>query len=314
MNSYMKWGIGVLAVILLVPLALNMSSGNSSQQLRVITYNVQFLPGLAATNSKRPNTGYRASRIVEEIAQYDVIALQEMFDDHWRQFIIEGVREAWGGEAHVFESPPAAGHIAIGGCVVISRYPITETNSVVFQNFSTMEEYGFNADGLAAKGVIHTRLMLGKDEGSSLDIFVTHIEAAARDKRPLQYAEMAAFIKRVGMPNIPMLLLGDLNTNGKPSNWSKPKSQYSQLLHELNQSRPIPIIDVWRELKGEALGGTTEQDPAALGNRIDYVFYGPGESASLSLEPIDTWVEPYQDESIVALSDHNAVVAEFTIR
>jgi endonuclease/exonuclease/phosphatase family metal-dependent hydrolase len=73
--------------------------------------------------------------------------------------------------------------------LLLTRFPIVESNSTVYKNFSKPADYGLRADGYAAKGVIHARVAYGNDSGMQLDVFVTHLEARADDLRPLQYGE-----------------------------------------------------------------------------------------------------------------------------
>lgn len=316
MRSWIRKIVAVGIALLLLTIDPSFA-GEVPDSIRVITYNVQFLPSPADLRNKRGEPEYRATRIAQEIGKFDIIALQEVFHTRWKEHIIAAVRAAWDGELHVFESPKAEGHFTTGGCLILSRYPFVETNSMVYRNFSTPADYGLVADGLAAKGVIHARVSLGGGDGDGagnpIDVFVTHIEAAARDLRPLQYAEMAEFIGRTSDPAIPMLLLGDLNTNGNPMHWDDPKSQYSLLMGELNRVRPSGISDVWRKLENKNPGGTTEQDPLALGNRIDYIIQSSGNRGGLDIRARSIRVEVYSDPKLFALSDHNAVIADFEV-
>jgi endonuclease/exonuclease/phosphatase family metal-dependent hydrolase len=127
---------------------------------------------------------------------------------------------------------------------------------MVYANFSKPADYGLRADGHAAKGVIYARVARGPNESHNfIDVFVTHLEARADDLRPLQYKELAGFIKKTSDPEHPMLLLGDLNTYGMIEYQRDPQSQYSQLMRDLNAARPDGgVVDVWPSLKDAARG------------------------------------------------------------
>lgn len=300
-----------LVLTTLIPASAQEATPN---RLRVITYNVQFLPGPAAAVNKRKEPDYRSARIAEEVAKFDLVALQEVFDQKWQDAIADGVRKVWGDDHfHRLSSPMADGHQYTGGCMILSKYPFVATDTMVFKTFSKPEDFGVRADGYAAKGVIHARIAF-PGPMSPIDVFATHLEARDDSLRPAQYAEMAAFIKSVADPSRPTLLLGDLNTRGMIEHRNDPTSQYSVLMKELNGARSdaTTFQDIWPTLMGDALGGTSEQESADIGKRIDYVLLSNPQSPALQLTPVSIAVNLFQDPRIVALSDHNAVEAELT--
>jgi endonuclease/exonuclease/phosphatase family metal-dependent hydrolase len=306
-----------IAVAQILALAMVLSSDAyaaenppTSDTIRVISYNVQFLPGSASAQNERPDPEYRARRIAEKMAQFDIVAQQETFHHDHRRIILDTLREKWNGELNTVISPQPDGFFANGGCLIATRMPILESDSVVYKTFSSPADYGFRADGFAAKGVIFARIARRADSpGDSVDVFVTHMEARADDLRPEQYKEMAAFIKAKSDPARPMILMGDLNTQGGVEFRKDPASQYSLLMNALQEARPAGVIDVWPALMGDALGGTTDQDSIETGKRIDYIIVGNSAENPETLKPISVQVNLYQDEQVVALSDHNAVGA-----
>jgi len=286
------------------------SHAAEGESISVITYNVQFLPGVAAIANKRKEPEYRAQRIAEEISKFDIIALQEVFHDGHRQRIIDGVQKIWGDTGNVFVSPKPADRFN-GGCLLMTRLPVLETNAMIFENFSSPDDYGVRADGFAAKGVIHARIAQNTDDPTAfIDVYVTHLEARADHLRPLQYKEMTAFVKKTARPEAPALFLGDFNTRGMAEHRADSESQYTQLVSALTGVKP-GVVDLWPALKGDALGGTSEQESADIGKRIDYVFYTVGQLDHAPIRPVTVQVKLFQDSKVTALSDHNAVVALF---
>jgi endonuclease/exonuclease/phosphatase family metal-dependent hydrolase len=287
------------------------ASAQEGDRLKVITYNVQFLPAPPA--NERPNPEYRAKRIVEEVGKFDIVGLQEAFFEAHRQIIVDGVRTAWGGELNYVVSPKVEAHAFNGGCLILTRWPVLEENATVYTHFSSPRDYGIRADGFAAKGVIHARIARSKDcIDEWVDVFVTHLEARADELRPLQYKELGAFIRQHADAAHPALLLGDLNTNGLPEYRADQVSQYSLLMQELREARPeAGFVDVWPQLMGNARGGTTHQESTEVGKRIDYVLLSNPQPPNTGLKAVNIRVNLYQDPEVVALSDHNAVEAEF---
>lgn len=279
--------------------------------LSVITYNVQFLPGMASAANKRKEPHYRAERIAEEASRFDIVALQETFHTTFRKMILDGLREAWDGELNVMVSPEPEGRFS-GGCIIATRLPIVESNAMIFEHFSTPEEYGIRADGYAAKGVIHARIARSEDAlDDTIDVFVTHLEARADDLRELQYPEFADFVRANTDGKRPVLIMGDLNTRGSKDYRDDPESQYNMLVPALDRAVGGSLADVWPALMGDAHGGTSEQDSTETGKRIDYVLLANPSDAKFRLEAKSIRVNFYQDPKVVALSDHNAVEVDF---
>ncbi len=306
--------LGIAMLLLLAAAAEAQNPVPASDSLKVITYNVQFLPGPAAAMNQRKEPEYRAQRIAEEVAKFDIVALEEVFDQKWVDAIANGVQAIWGERFHKLASPMAEGHNYTGGCLLLSKYPFAETNTMVFEHFSKPEDFGFRADGFAAKGVIHARVALDGDQ-STIDVFVTHLEARDDSLRPAQYAEMAAFIQRVADPSRPALILGDLNTKGTPDQWDDATSQYSVMMKAFGDARAgTGFVDVWPALMAKAHGGTSEQESTETGKRIDYVLVSNPTASAVKFEPKTIRIDPYVDPKTLFLSDHSAVIAEFTLK
>jgi len=284
----------------------------SPTNLSVISYNVQFLPPPASFANKRPQPDYRATRIAEEVSKFDIVGLQETFHPKHRQQILDGVSNAWSNKLQSFVAPQPDGFATNGGCMLLTQLPLVATRATVFAHYSKPEDYGFAADGFAAKGVIHGRIARSESEPNEfIDVYVTHLEARADQLRPKQYAEMADFIKQTSDPARPMILMGDLNTNGLTENRRDPNAQYAQLMKELQRARSTGVVDVWVALRGDDHGGTSHQESTEIGKRIDYILISNPKPPASQLIPRSIEVETYQDGRVKALSDHNAVIAEF---
>lgn len=284
-----------------------------SVQFTAISYNVQFLPGMASAANKRKQPEYRASRIAQEVAAFDIVALQETFNEVHRPILIDALRTAWNGTVNLVVAPKPDGFYANGGTMLATRYPILETHSCVYSQFSKPEDYGISADGYAAKGAIHARLQLS--DGGVLDVFDTHFEAREPKFRPSQYREFADFIAAHTDSDTPAVLFGDMNTNGVESERNNPDSEYHVLISELERAHPSGrVVDVWPQLHPDETGGTSEQESTEIGKRIDYlIVLDPGDGAT-SLTPLSIQIEPFPDATVGYLSDHSAVIGRFALK
>ncbi len=286
----------------------------SPHTVRVITYNVQFLPGLAAAANQRPDAPYRAQQLGELLSDFDIVGLNEVFEDAHREQIISSLRTTWGDDCAVVEGPmPVEAGRFNGGLALVTRLPVLATNSRIYKHFSKPADFGLRADGFAAKGMLHARIKRSADAHDSdcVDVFVTHMEARDGSLRPLQYAELAAFVKSHANTDRPTVIMGDFNTRGAKKYREDSRSQYSQLAAALTDVLPDKVLlDLWPHHHGDALGGTSEQESSDIGKRIDYIMLAVPEHDRDRLQSTDVRVNPYLDSKVVALSDHSAVEAD----
>lgn len=280
---------------------------------RVISYNVQFLPPIARHTNKRPRHLYRAEQIAEKMAAFDLVGLNETFDDEPRKIIHAHLRKKWGENCHIMFGPDPRDGRYNGGLSLISRYRFIKTDSTIYKNFSSPLKYGVQADGFAAKGVLYARLELPEKKFGSkkqLDVFVTHLEARDGSLRRKQFDELASFIKQKVSPDIDFILLGDLNTRGNIRYRHTPGSTYNQLWDVLTRAVPRHrLVDSWPTLHPDEDGGTKNQTEPTRGPRIDYIILGQTRDQCSQLSVEEVRVNPYLDEKVEALSDHSAVEA-----
>jgi len=283
-------------------------------KLRVVSYNVQFLPGIASLVNKRKDPTYRARTIGEKMSEFDIVGLNEVFEHKPRQMILDALAERWGKSINSVVSPDPADKRFNGGLAIATRLPILDSNTLTYSKGSSPKEYGLQADGFAAKGALHARIALagsGPDD-PSVDVFVTHLESKSDEIRRLQYTELAGFIAKHSSSARPTIIMGDMNTRGNPSYQQDASSDYHLMLkHYANAREGNELLDMWPHLMGDALGGTNEQESSEIGNRIDYIMFSNPAQGGPQLVPKSVRVNGYQDERVSALSDHSAVEAEF---
>jgi endonuclease/exonuclease/phosphatase family metal-dependent hydrolase len=289
----------------------------SENRLRVISYNVQFLPGAAAIANKRPLPEYRAQTIGKLLTQYDVVGLNEAFADEHRLQLLAELKQAWGEAYGEFISPQVDPPRYHGGLVIATKLPIVSSDFHTYTQFSKPQEFGLKADGFVTKGVIHARLATNSDraDASSIDVFVTHLEAQSAKLRPSQYAEMAEFIKSHNASHRPALIMGDFNTLGDQAQLDNPASDYHRMIGNFKAAQPSSSFsDLWLD-HGQGPGGTSAQVIPDGGKRIDYIFtLNPRSPGQLRLETEQVSVNRFLDAKVIALSDHNAVEATLQLK
>ncbi|MBX3413057.1 MAG: sphingomyelin phosphodiesterase [Pirellulales bacterium] len=304
----------VLVGLTLGSLPASSHAAEPERKLRVISYNVQFLPGIASIANRRKDPAYRAKTIGEKMASFDIVGLNEVFEHRPRKTLLESLEKGWDGKISSVVSPDPEDKRFNGGLAIATHYPIVASHVLTYSKGSSPKDYGLQADGFAAKGALHAQIALEGDraDSPSVDVFVTHLESKSDEIRRLQYTELAGFIREHSSPDRPTLILGDMNTRGNPSYQQDSASAYNQMIKNYGAARgENKLVDLWPHLMGEALGGTNEQESTEIGNRIDYVMFSNPTQGGLQLVPKSIQVNGYLDERVGALSDHSAVEAEF---
>ncbi len=285
-------------------------------QLKIISYNVQFLPQIVSFANKRPLPEYRAATIGKALTGYDIVGLNELFAETPRDLIIGELQKAWGDSFHSFLSPKVDESRYTGGLAIFSRLPFLETNVHTYVHFSKPEERGIKADGFVTKGVLHARLAttVDRDPKLAIDLFVTHLESQDPNARAEQCVEFAEFVKLHCSPDRPVILMGDFNTRGDQEHLDNKDSAYHRLTGLIQEARPeSPLVDLWTSL-GKGPGGTSDQLIESGGSRIDYIFTMNSKSSATKLDATEVKVNRFHDAKVIALSDHSAVEAVLQVK
>jgi hypothetical protein len=165
--------------------------------LRVLVFNTHLLPAIAQTVAgHRGQDDFRTTAIGSAVAPYDLVGLCEVFESNRREEIIRAAQAAAGNAFHTAESPKTSGrHLIGGGLLLLSRLPIEgEPHHLAYRSASRFMTSGLKADGFAAKGVIHVRLLTTDSSRTLVDCFLTHLESVSAKARADQIAELAEFI------------------------------------------------------------------------------------------------------------------------
>lgn len=241
--------------------------------IRILTYNIFLRPYGIKTNGDDFKTE-RLELFATEMTKYDIVCLQEVFDNftHRQSLICDRAEER--GFKYMARSPApglAGRHLIDGGLIVFSKLPIAATDFYEFK-------CSIFSDALTAKGVLYLHIEL--PEGA-LHVFTTHdqahyqngdkvIELANHYVRLQQLVEAKNFINRkletVMDKGDTAIFLGDLNVDANCSEYPLKEAQvlftnefcyeedyqqltsneYDLLLYILNNKRVwFPCLDVF---------------------------------------------------------------------
>lgn len=281
----------------------------NSSTLKVLTWNVKMLPG--------PGGEKRGSDIVQAILgnEYDIICLQETFDEDIRQIFDEGFRPRYKyrvpkvSDGDIFNED--------SGLYFASKYEIKGWNFEEFKKCST-------TDCFADKGVFSVRIDLSP-LAPETTLLLFHIHAQSdeqyKETRTSQLRQIREKIckalRRYARPEqTAILLCGDMNVIGDVH------PEYRMMISTLGYPR-----DLFRELNPDKPGYTWDAKeninmiPADDHDqqRLDYIlaydnFYADGDKSEklVHLNCTVAEVQMFETSPNARLSDHFGVEATLT--
>mmetsp|Transcript_3816 Transcript_3816/g.7287 ORF Transcript_3816/g.7287 Transcript_3816/m.7287 type:complete len:381 (-) Transcript_3816:2087-3229(-) len=321
--------------------SLRSTAASSPRELRILSYNVFIRPPLVSSHGNDYKLE-RLSLLLEELADnshgFDVVCLQELFPlgSPWRDEFVAATKRL--GFFHSVSLPlgiDAVGFcppkILSGGCTILSRYPMVDTDSLIYSD-SLM----CSIDAVVAKGVLYALIRLPSSE--LLHVFTTHMQAGDGREghivRMRQLDQALDFIRRKLeiAPGSSAVLCGDFNINSRTGATDGSSSaEWCETMERLNGSEPsdhrwmdLILTDHSTHLvtSGDAieapdgsilvrelqLGGTSGRGCRKC---LDYILFRRGSSPSSLLHmPGSSRVEPFHVElesPFVQLSDHYGV-------
>lgn len=190
-----------LLILCLLPLS------SVAQEIKVLTWNTFLIPPPWNTTKQKE----RATIMAEKLPTlgYDVLFFQEAFYNKQRKRIIKGL-----SQTHPYIAIPKKSfnlrQFQDSGLFIASKYVMKVLDQVIFKDCA-------KSDCLATKSAILVELTL--DNNKKIQMINTHMQAwnepktvAVRKKQLLQIKEM---MKANLKPEVPQILVGDLNINGK---------------------------------------------------------------------------------------------------
>jgi sphingomyelin phosphodiesterase 2 len=178
---------------------------NTSQSLRIVTFNIQDLLFVATKHEER----MRGIAVALEKSEPDIVGFQESFSSLHRKILQDKLVEKTSLEYFRYFPSGRVG----SGLFIASRFPIEEVFFLRFQHSNPWYKV-WEGDFWAGKGAGLARIKLA--ERQYIDFINTHAQAdygvpANEDVRYKQMTELARFVNDTGAPTIPAIIAGDIN-------------------------------------------------------------------------------------------------------
>ncbi|KAJ1663920.1 hypothetical protein IW140_003817 [Coemansia sp. RSA 1813] len=208
-------------------------------ELRILTQNLFMRPPLIKNNKSDWKDG-RLDYFIEHILpNYDIVCLQEMFEyasSRRSRLLVAAQKMGFGFYAASERQFPW--NVAIdGGLVIMSRFPIVATESLVYTR-------GMGPDWIPKKGVVYVKVAvhakdadLAEAPATHVHVFTTHTQASYGEVvitqpdvkiRLAQLHEFHNFLESVlpknRAPGEPVVLTGDFNVDSRNHVLSDPST------------------------------------------------------------------------------------------
>lgn len=180
-------------------------AASSDHVLDVLTFNAALLPAaVAATNQAE-----RVRQMAPSLLGYDVLVLQELFVDAWREALLADLSAHYPYRTDLVGRDRARGNPLRqdGGVVILSRWPIERQAQMTFDDVCS------GTDCLGDKGVSYAAVRKG---ASVYHVFGTHAQSeygpGAERVRARQFELLREFVAAQRIPaDEPVILAGDFN-------------------------------------------------------------------------------------------------------
>lgn len=259
--------------------------------IRLLTYNIKMLPDIARINAfweKVMRDPDRAKAIIKQLTnkktgRWDIVCLQEVFDEDRRKQIHTGLSASVSGERiyrhFVAKSDDGDFLQEDSGLFFASQHPVEVHR---FQEYNdAVEEDRFSDKGILSVA-LDTRRVLS---GTKIVVFTTHMQADAHNAttRAKQVAQLRKYMQstlsRIADPaSYGVVVCGDLNIiaelNDVDDTLVCPTDEYIQLCSALGDAR-----DLYRRAHATDLGATWDPEnnskmikDRTRKKRLDYIF------------------------------------------
>lgn len=267
------------------PLVARTPPSGNPYVLDVLTLNTALLPELVAATRQAD----RAAAMAPHLTGYDVLVLQELFVNAWRDRLLDELATYYPYRTDVVGVDGARGNPLRqdGGIVILSRWPIVRQAQMAYGPTCS------GTDCLADKGVAYAAVTKGPQ---TYHVFGTHAQSEfgfhVERVRADQFALMRAFIEEQEIAtDEPVLLAGDFNVDAATP-------ELADMLAILDAVRPATIgmlRQTWDPQRNKWARGPAQW--------IDYVLLSAAHAA-----PAASWnrVVALRDNGL-DLSDHFAV-------
>lgn len=196
-------------------------SESNDAPMKFLSYNVQFLPVL--------KSGYphevRARAIIEQLRKldYDIIAMQEVFNHYARKNFVEQLEDIYpehvlGGKRYFYD-------VTNSGVLLLSKWPLDKEHEEFYKACS-----GF--DCLASKGFVSA---IVKSPHGPIRVVATHLQSVPNRLTNVQrdqLRQISNFLENA--PYYPTVIMGDLNID-------KYNTEDEQFLYKTLDTGPLQL-------------------------------------------------------------------------
>jgi endonuclease/exonuclease/phosphatase family metal-dependent hydrolase len=268
---------------------------SAANEFKVLTYNVWALPVISS------NTCARFDELATNLAGYDAITLQEIFDNDCRTRFLAKVSAAFPYQSRLVDIP--SNILLNGGTMVLSRWPIMAEDTIVFDRC-------VGDDCLANKGANYVQVL---KNGKVYHLSNTHAPStdsdAAREMRFYALGKIRTMLDSKRIPASDALLIaGDMNINKY-----KFPDDYARMQSILRATAPVSTgypytFDAAVNVNATSMlsGGTTEY--------LDYLLVANDNRQPVRRENNVRILRTLRDDLwyVRDLSDHFPVAGLFT--
>ncbi|SMC28070.1 Metal-dependent hydrolase, endonuclease/exonuclease/phosphatase family [Andreprevotia lacus DSM 23236] len=267
---------------------------SAQNQFKMLTYNVWATPPVSTNNCAR------LDELANNLAGYDAVALQEIFDNNCRAAFLTKVRSSFPYQSSLVDIP--SNILMNGGTILISRWPILADDTIVFDQCT-------GTDCLANKGAKYVQVL---KQGVVYHLSTTHAPSfdsdEARQMRRVAFGQIRTLLDSKRIPATETLLIaGDMNVNKY-----KFPDDYAQMQTILRARVPASTgykntfdADVNANATNPLSGGTVEY--------LDYIMVGNDNRQPLSAVNDVRILRTLREDlwSVRDLSDHFPVAGLF---
>lgn len=190
-----------LVLLLLVPMM------SFAEDIKLLTWNVFMLPKPINFSKQKERTPLIGKALLN--SNYDIILLQEAFIGRFRKDVGRLLKDKYPYQDHLTRSRRLF-HFINSGLFILSRHPFEVLGWHYFNDCA-------HSDCLSSKGVLLVEVTT--PSGKKVQIAMSHMQAwdgkRALEVRRNQIDEIKTLLDTYARPNVPQLLAGDLNIDGK---------------------------------------------------------------------------------------------------